>query len=328
MPKRKHAEGEENEDENAEEAFTLKEDVYIYAPCTMAQVNESNVNTTIQALVPGQYLADAAALRSVRLRQLWGTDVYTEESDLVAVLVHTGHVALHADAPAPPLLVTLAVCARQPAYLSSTRHGLTSRGWDQAHPGVSYKVVRCLAYAGDAADLDPRITAATSGRRALPSISLMAPGYPPSSLHVIFDLCNEPMYKYSLPLVADRGLEASDWTSARLRFESLYLEGSDKRYELSRSGTHRPQGSHVDYDCYKFAEVLEPQALDSAEMLRLGVPLPSDRTTVLHSDVDWEDFAWGHHSVRVGTKEYPLLRLKFLPHAEPVDAAGGGGPAE
>ena len=32
----------------------------------------------------------------MKLRQLWGTDEYTDDSDLVAVLVHTGHVKLKA----------------------------------------------------------------------------------------------------------------------------------------------------------------------------------------------------------------------------------------
>jgi hypothetical protein len=38
----------------------------------------------------------------VRARQLWGTDVYTEDSDLVAVLVHAGFYALPTTAAAPP----------------------------------------------------------------------------------------------------------------------------------------------------------------------------------------------------------------------------------
>ena len=39
----------------------------------------------------------------MRARQLWGADVYTEDSDLVAVLMHTGHytVSMH---HAPPSL--------------------------------------------------------------------------------------------------------------------------------------------------------------------------------------------------------------------------------
>ena len=40
--------------------------------------------------------------RQVRARQLWGTDVYTEDSDLVAVLVHTGFYALPSGGAAPP----------------------------------------------------------------------------------------------------------------------------------------------------------------------------------------------------------------------------------
>ena len=38
----------------------------------------------------------------MRARQLWGTDVYTEDSDLVAVLVHTGYYALPSGAGAAP----------------------------------------------------------------------------------------------------------------------------------------------------------------------------------------------------------------------------------
>ncbi len=43
----------------------------------------------------------------VRARQLWGADIYTEDSDLVAVLMHTGHytVSVH-HAPASLAEVT------------------------------------------------------------------------------------------------------------------------------------------------------------------------------------------------------------------------------
>lgn len=49
-----------------------------------------------------------------------------------------------------------------------------------------------------------------------------------------YNLCNEPWLKYSMPAVADRGLKASQWTSARLHKEVIYLETHNQRYELSR----------------------------------------------------------------------------------------------
>lgn len=39
-----------------------------------------------------------------------------------------------------------------------------------------------------------------------------------------FNLCNEPWLKYSMLLVADQGLKPSQWTSARLLREVLFLE--------------------------------------------------------------------------------------------------------
>lgn len=52
-----------------------------------------------------------------------------------------------------------------------------------------------------------------------------------------YNLCNEPWLKYSMPAVADRGLKPSQWTSARLHKEVIYLETHRNRYELSRVDT-------------------------------------------------------------------------------------------
>ena len=41
---------------------------------------------------------------------------------------------------------------------------------------------------------------------------------------VQFNLCNEPWLKYSMLLVSDQGLKPSQWTSARLHREVLFLE--------------------------------------------------------------------------------------------------------
>ena len=45
-----------------------------------------------------------------------------------------------------------------------------------------------------------------------------------------FNLCMEPWLKYAMHLVADQGLQRSQWTSARLLREALYVETN--RYSL------------------------------------------------------------------------------------------------
>jgi hypothetical protein len=44
---------------------------------------------------------------------------------------------------------------------------------------------------------------------------------------VLYNLCNEPWLKYTLGALADRGLKPGQWTSARLREETLFLETSE-----------------------------------------------------------------------------------------------------
>jgi hypothetical protein len=53
----------------------------------------------------------ATTVRQVRARQLWGTDVYTDDSDLVAVLMHTGFY-LPAASPPPPAIFELRAFVR------------------------------------------------------------------------------------------------------------------------------------------------------------------------------------------------------------------------
>lgn len=330
-PRDEEKAGESGGAEDGVGAFTLDDDVYIYAPCTLSRVNESRVNGRVQAIVAPQYLTGAHAQRTVRLRQLWGTDVYTDDSDLLAALVHAGYVGLNDEGPRKPLLVTLAVCARQPKYSSSTRHGLCSRAFGGDHAGVSYKIEHVAQYAGDTAELEPRLSAAAGPRRCLASIALLPPGYPPSALHVCFNLSNEPMFKYSLALVADRGLEPADWTSTRLRTDVLYLESDSRRFELAREADDAspanepaPAGgapSAQPYDRYTLSEVVEPQALDAEATKKAGVPLPARHARVLHAHLDWEEIAWGRSSVRIrATAEYALARMQFVPRAEPAGA--------
>lgn len=50
-----------------------------------------------------------------------------------------------------------------------------------------------------------------------------------------YSLCNEPWLKYTMGIIADRGLRPSQWTSSRLLKEILFLETHSERYEISRT---------------------------------------------------------------------------------------------
>ncbi len=57
----------------------------------------------------------SSANPQVRARQLWGSDVYTEDSDLVAVLMHTGYYSIGAVTAPPSIKEARAATPRTPA---------------------------------------------------------------------------------------------------------------------------------------------------------------------------------------------------------------------
>ena len=128
------------------------------------------------------------------------------------MLVHTGHVKLKSTPPKMPLLVSLRVSPGASSYAGSERNGLRSRDFSGAHPGVSYKVERCLQHAGTVPTPEPSMLRPNPTTRQIPgSLVQIAPGpgqtfpVPPAACLVVFSHSSEPWLKYSLALVADQG---------------------------------------------------------------------------------------------------------------------------
>ena len=119
-------------------------DVLVYAPCVVPALKKK-MNSLVEVLLPSKYLSGEG--KPVKLNQLWGTDVYSDDSDLVAVLVHTGHLKLKSSTPKTTLLVSLRVCPPPDAFVGSERNGIRSREWAKGHGGVAFKVERCLQQA-------------------------------------------------------------------------------------------------------------------------------------------------------------------------------------
>mmetsp|Transcript_47635 Transcript_47635/g.117950 ORF Transcript_47635/g.117950 Transcript_47635/m.117950 type:complete len:319 (+) Transcript_47635:41-997(+) len=307
---------QEEEEETRKKARVEAEggnSVTVYQPNVVIPQLSKKMNALIEVLLPAKYLG--VETKQVKMQQLWGTDLYTDDSDLVAVLVHTGHIKIKGQAK-HTLLVSLRICPNQPTFTGSERNGITSREWRGAHPGVSFKVERCLQHAS--AELPPpelsmlRPGAAT---RQIPgSLCPLPPGpgqsfgVQPSACVVVFNLANDPCLKYSLALVADQSTEPERWTSNRLRRETLYLESRHRRFEIAQSGTQDG------YDQYTMSEVLRPQLMDRKAMEASGVPLPAELVRRMHEMVDWEEFVWGPCFLRVRGNEYPLVRALYMPH--------------
>ncbi|KAG6737219.1 hypothetical protein POTOM_058732 [Populus tomentosa] len=88
--------------------------------------------------------------------------IYTNDSDLVAVLMHTGYFRPTASPPPPAiqeLCATIRVLPSQDSYISMLRNNVHSRSWG-AGIGCSYRVERCciMKKGGGTIDLEPCLT--------------------------------------------------------------------------------------------------------------------------------------------------------------------------
>uniref|UniRef100_A0A7I4DEM4 Histone deacetylation protein Rxt3 n=1 Tax=Physcomitrium patens TaxID=3218 RepID=A0A7I4DEM4_PHYPA len=207
---------------------------------------------TVEIRIPAEHATTNN--RQIRGSQLWGTDIYTNDSDIVAVLLHTGY---YSPSPSPPpnsileLRATVRILESQNMYMSTLRNSIRSRAWGGGS-GCSYSVERCrlVKQGGGTVELEPSLTrtppfvptlAPAASERTVTTRAASSSAYRQQrfmqEVTIQYNLCNEPWAKYSMSIVADRGLKNSQYTSARLKKgEVLYVETQTHRYELAYDG--------------------------------------------------------------------------------------------
>ncbi|CAI5504841.1 unnamed protein product [Closterium sp. Naga37s-1] len=206
----------------------------------------------VEISVPPESITTAN--RQVRSRQLWGTDVYTDDSDIVAVLMHVGYitpVSVPPPASIAELRATIRVLPPQPSYRSSSRNSMRSRAWGSGKGTCSYAVESCRIIKLDGTSIDLEASSARTppvGPTLVPAAVERTMTTRASAsvrnahrhqrfvqeVTLQYNLCNEPWLKYSMAIIADHGLKRPQFTSARLkRAEVLYLETATHRFELS-----------------------------------------------------------------------------------------------
>lgn len=127
--------------------------------------------------------------------------------------------------------------------------------------------------------------------------------------HIVFNMNNEPAYKYSLFNIADRGFEKSEWVVKRLDTSVLYLEGEDTKYELlkrNRSGNSGPEKEF--FEIFKFSIVKNPEKVDNEYMAKCAPPLSDDMVEVVYPELEWEEILWGNNSIQVKDRNFTGIR--------------------
>lgn len=272
----------------------------------------------VEVRAPGQFVCSGN--HKVRGRQLWGCDVYTSDSDLVAVLMHTGY--LHHTIPNPlrdvaEVRAVVVPLPAQESYKSVPRNSIRSRAWHAATQGCSFSVEKAwvVTRSGNSYDLSP-LSANMGSPQVLPTftpgkqermMTRSSVGYAgrqkaSQEVTVVFSLSNDPWIKYSLQAVCDHGLKPHDRTSAKLKSSVLLLETYGTRYELSRQDG--------DLELYVLSKC--NSILSCKEYKAAGVPLPKSQKTVLEDDLQWEEIRFGVNGVWVREHSLQVLRIQFI----------------
>lgn len=115
---------------------------------------EGRENCLIQVRIGNKYLSTEH--EAVKKRKVWGTEVYTDDSDIVAVLFHSGKLK-EEDIKDRDCVATLRVCPRLHRYGGSLQNGINSRSWLVPHDGVSVMVDSIDFIAKGRAELTPHL---------------------------------------------------------------------------------------------------------------------------------------------------------------------------
>jgi hypothetical protein len=270
-------------------------------------------------------------------KQVWGTDYYTDDSDIVAACQHASkfHPEDISKVHIRGAIVTIRICEPQKKYVSTFRNNIRSRSWnyssegDEASVHNSYTIESFrILYDKNMSSLSKLIQQGAAKPEKYVSVTERAQSillkmnnnatenmekldagivgeleqyrFLPNTT-IVFNLSNEPCLKYSLNSVADKGVDAKSCTSTRLQSgnEVMYLESFCNRYELNWNGTK-----------FVLSRVNHPV---THNLSTANVPLDKSLATVVYDDLLWTEIQWGPSSVKIRSMELPIQTLQFYP---------------
>ena len=259
--------------------------------------------------------------KEVSCRRLWGTDVYTSDSDLVAVIQHAGFIDL-----SQPLsdnyegiAVYLRVSKGRSNYVSTYRNGIKSNKCVN-YEGHSVKPDK-LVYLSNLGSLEElremasRMPTDFHRQRVKPSLNMRKTHLIPQAF-LLGSLSLELWPVYSLDYLGDKGRDEYTYLSTRLKSEVLYLETHTDRYELSRitEDTSDADIFAQGLDKYRWSLVKQPVLMKGGLFMGENkVPLENNLVKMLHKAVEWQEIEWGSQYIQVkGTTYGPLTCVKFF----------------
>ena len=257
--------------------------------------------------------------------RIWGSDIYTSDSDMVCVLQHSGIYNINDYTPTEieGLSIYLRVSKARAAYNSSLKNGVRSKKLNN-YQGHSIKVEGYSSRSVLGSEEELKLMASkmplnSEYMRKKPTPQRLADNMYYTEFNMVFNLSSEMWLAYSLPAICDKGRDFKDFTSYRLKKNVLYIETENQRYEISLNYMDHNNDDFLfeEYETYKIAEVIDPISKDNDFMREVRIPLDDKYIKVIYKMVDWHDLLWGENSLKI--KDMEINGIKCFNYYQKYD---------
>lgn len=318
---------------------------FLYAPFRMLDTekilasarNQDRIYARVH--VPTEHLT--ASNPAVEARHLWGHQWYTEDSDIVAVVLHSGHFRPTVKPPDTYQYLSVLIelerhrRGKHREFPAHAMNGLVSREWGSSFEGAALRVDAVAMVGVDVAEIPSRRYQRESCRHVPRLIPWDAPknsslatsvregkGTPKrsNSLNglIAFDMLNEPCLVFDLKEVVS--LQHPDAILQRLRYETLYVESATDRWEISLVDADPPD-THIRVGRVTQRTLRDLRLTNAGislckdeEHVKLTVPLSVKCLDIIAKCVPWSDLVWDCDGVTVNGKHLNLSKMCFREH--------------
>ena len=281
---------------------------FLYMPYYPLPDLSDYVGDLIEVRIASEFLSQSN--KAFIERRIWGSDIYTSDSDPVCILQHSGYFQIKDLPPTDHKGVSLylRVSKGRATYNSSYKNGIKSKKLNnyQGHSikPENYDTLDKLGSKEELKLMASKMPLVSEYERKKPIPNKLADNAYYTEFNMIFNLSYEMWLAYSLPAICDKGHDFKDYTSYKLKDKVLYIETSDKRYEISLNVFDHTNDDYLfeEFETYNFAEVIDPIEKDNDFMLDNPVPLIEKNIIPIFQRLDWHEFIWGEKALKIKDK--------------------------
>lgn len=244
-------------------------------------------------------------------KRVWGSDIYTSDSDSVCILQHSGYFKIKDLAPTNIEGVSFfyRVSKGRSTYNSSFRNGIKSKKMSNYNghsiKPENYTLLKNLGSKAELLEMASKMPLLSEYERKKKISSRLSETTYSKEYNMIFNCSNEMWLQYTLPAISDKGRDIKEYTSWKLKDRVLYLETNSNRYEIARNISDHTNDDYLfeEYETFRISHVNDPISKDNEYMQNYPVPLGEEDVNIIFSRLDWHEFNWGETSLFVRNLE-------------------------